>query len=123
REHAVEALEQILAVVLVEMTDDFAVGACAKAMPLPLELTAQLRVIVDFPVVEQGDGPVGVEQRLVAMGDVVDGETSHAALERPVGVVTVGVRAAMAQRLHHAVQHVRRYRALEPETGDTAHGY
>ena len=74
-EHAVEVGQEIEPAVLVEMDDDLGVGMIGgEAVAGALELLAQLDVIVDLAVEDDGDGLVLVEDRLLAGGDVDDGE-------------------------------------------------
>jgi hypothetical protein len=50
--HAIEALEELLAMIGVEVTDDLAVRASPESLPLRLELATELGIVVDLPVVE-----------------------------------------------------------------------
>ena len=74
-EHAVEVGQEIEPAVLVEMDDDLGVGMIGgEAVAGALELLAQLDVIVDLAVEDDGDRLVLVEDRLLAGGDIDDGE-------------------------------------------------
>ena len=121
RKHAIQALEQVFAVVRVKMTDDLAVAIGPEAMPLPLELTPQLGIVVDLAVVDQHDLAALAIERLVAVGEVNDGETPHADRVRAVPEVTVGVRTAMHQRAYHAAQHVFANELMRQEPCDATH--
>ncbi len=91
REHAPQPLEEAVAVLLVEMDEDLGVAVGGEPVPEPLQLLAQLAVVVDLAVLDDRDRPVLVGDRLVAVLEVDDREApggkSHAVgLEEPVAV-------------------------------------
>ena len=72
REHAAQAIEQPIAMALVQRDDDLAVAVRQESVAVLLELAAQLAVVVDLAVADQQDRAVGVVQRLLAAGKVDD---------------------------------------------------
>ena len=77
-EHPVQEGRELLAMLLPEMGDDLTIRRCREAVPLGLESTSQLAIVVDLPIEDQTDRPVFVEQRLVSTGQVDDGKSAHA---------------------------------------------
>ena len=73
-ELAVEHPGHAGAVLLVEVQQDLDLGVGAKDVALGGKGCAQLEVVVDLAVEDDGDGLVLVEDRLLAGGDVDDGE-------------------------------------------------
>src|SRR6185369_14253054 len=77
-EHAVELSDHSVAVLFIQVRQDFSVGSAAKCMSAFFEFRAQLAIVVDFAVEDHGDAPVFVENRLFACDEIDDGESSHA---------------------------------------------
>src|SRR5947207_2377669 len=71
REHPVEALDERLAIALVEMDNDLRVRARLERVALGSELVAQLREVVDLPVEDRPDPAALVALRLIP-GDEID---------------------------------------------------
>jgi hypothetical protein len=79
REHPVEALDEGLAELLVEVDDHLAVRARAEGVPLRAQLVAQGLEVVDLAVDHDRDGAVLVDQGLRGLGrEVDDGEAAVA---------------------------------------------
>ena len=78
REHAAQAVGEIVAILLVEVDDDLAVRMMGtEAVALCLELSAQLDMVVDLAV-EHGDNLFVLgKDRLFAGLDVDDGKAPH----------------------------------------------
>jgi hypothetical protein len=64
-ELALQVLEDAFAVFLVEVDDDLGVGVRAEDVALGLELRLALRIIEQLAVVDDGDGAILVEDRLM----------------------------------------------------------
>ena len=101
REHAAQAPRELGAVLLVEMQVHLRVAVGAKHVALSLELAAQLGVVVDLPVLDDGARPVLVRDRLVAAGEVDDREAPRGETDGAVDVLAAAVRAAMDEQRAH----------------------
>ncbi len=109
REHAVEALDAFGSPVRIGVEHDLGVGVGSKGAPLSLQLEPQLAVVVELAVV--GDDVVagGIDHRLVALGPRIDDrEAAIGEPDRPVGVLTLAIRAAVGDDVAHAPK--QRYR-------------
>jgi len=106
-EHAVKALEQVLAVMLVKVTNHLAVGTGLEQVAFRFKFAAQLPIIVDLAIVEQCDAAIGVEERLVAAVQIVDREPAHPGVIVAVVIVTGRIRTAVTQRRHHRLDRSR----------------
>ena len=123
-EHAVQAMHESVALGLVQMDQDLAVGAGLEARALGLQLGAQLAVVVDLAIADQPDRVVGIAQRLVAAAQVDDRQAAHRDAAGAVDVHAFVVGAAVAREVAHRRQQCRRDRpAVEvDESVDAAHG-
>ena len=86
RPHAVEALDAVVAPLLVGGEHDLGVGLRPEAVAVRLELSAQLDVVVDLAVVEELQRAVLARERLAASVGQVDDREPRVA-ERDAGVV------------------------------------
>ena len=77
-EHAVEMLEEVRPLVLVEVDDHFGVAVRAEAMAGAFQPPAQLAEVVDFAVEDDPDRAVFVRQRLLPAGQVDDRQPAMA---------------------------------------------
>ena len=77
RVHARDAIEKLVAVLLVEMQDDFDVAVSAERVPGLEELRAQLAVVVDLAVADDPESFVFVRDGLMAAGEVDDRQPAH----------------------------------------------
>ena len=75
-EHAAQARGEVESVLLVEVDDHLGVAVAREAVPLRLELGAQLAVVVDLAVLDDLQAPVLVRERLVAGVEVDDRESA-----------------------------------------------
>src|SRR5215217_2268403 len=76
--HAVELADHSVAVLFVQVRQDFGVGSAAKCMSTFFEFRAQLAIVVDLAVENYRDAPVFVENRLFTRDEIDDREPSHA---------------------------------------------
>ncbi len=121
REHAAQAMEQPVAVALVQRDDDLAVAVRQKCVAVALELAAQLAVVVDLPVADQEDRAVGVVQRLLAAREIDDRQAAVAERRELVVIDPFAVRAAMRERVQHAAHRAVARRIRIDDTCDAAH--
>ncbi len=127
REHAAQWLHAIRAVLFVEPEDHLRVAARVEDHALALEIGSQFGEVVDLPVENNGEPPVGGGHRLVASGAEVEhretcvGEAGRALLLRPNSGV---IRAAVPHRQLHAAQRGCRAEALvgRQNSRNAAHG-
>jgi hypothetical protein len=75
-----------------------------KAVARALQRFAQLDVVVDLPVEDDGDRPILIENRLLAGLHVDDGEPAHSERNIRSFPIARGVGAAMMQTLRHQFQ-------------------
>ena len=124
-EHAVEALDEAGAPLLVGVQGDLDVAAARERVPGRDQLGAQLPVVVDLAVADEVHGAVLGRERLPAPGHVDDGQAAHAEPgpgERHLAVV---VGPAVPQRTHHRRELRGGNRPLRipgGDAGDSAHG-
>jgi hypothetical protein len=77
-EHAPQVADAVLAVLLVEVQDDFHVGAGAEAVARREQPLAQLGAVVDLAVADQRDVAGLVEDRLGAALEIDDAQAAEA---------------------------------------------
>src|SRR6185312_6944533 len=103
-EHAAKSLDAIAAPLLPGMDDHLGVAPCAEAVAGTLEFRNQLLEIVDFAVENDCDRMVLVEHRLLAMGDVDNGEPAVTKADAAIDVESRSVRPAMGKGIGHPHQ-------------------
>jgi hypothetical protein len=121
-EHAVQTSGELGAPLLVAVHQHFGVGMVGtEHVAAPLELPAQLNVVIDLAVEDDTDSRVLVPHRLHAAGRVADGEPLVPEINRLGGVDmdAVLVRPAVNQRARHRDQIVPI--AAPDEARDPAH--
>ena len=107
RPHPVEAVEAVLAPLLVRVHDDFRVGVRAEAVAVRLELAPQLDEVVDLAVEGDPDRPVLVAERLVSRSrEVLDREAARAEHEIAGGRVRLATRRVGSVERQHCVGRV-----------------
>ena len=111
REHALQPLDASLAFLFVEVQDRFGVAARAVAVPAPLEIRPQLRVVVDLAVEDDPHRLVFVGHRLVAAGHIDDRQAPVAEAGGTVDVEAGGVRTAVLQARRACARGARPRRA------------
>ena len=100
------------------MREHLGVAVRAKPVAGALELAAQLLVVVDLAVLDDGDRAVLVRERLVARLEVDDREPARGEADVAVDERAVGVGAAVDERRAHLVQTAR----VADDPADSAHG-
>ena len=95
-EHPPEPGQAVFPVLLVGVEDDLRVARRGEAVPLALQLGAELLEVIDLPVEGDPDGAVLVAHRLVAAGEVDDAQPPL-----PEGHAAVGVRAPLVRAPVH----------------------
>src|SRR6202022_867451 len=104
--HAAEMLHAIAAIFLVEVNNRFGVAASAVAVPLGLEIGAQVGVVIDFAVVDNPDVMVFVGKRLMAGLNVNNAQPPHGQTDIFLDEKPFVVGSAMHNALIHAGEHV-----------------
>ena len=123
REHPAQPAREVVAVLLVQVDEHLGVAAGAEAMTGRLELSPQLPVVVDLPVLDDVDGAVLVRDRLVAALEVDDREPAGREADTALDERPVGVGAAVDKR----GAHLREPRGVDGaargrDSADPAHG-
>ncbi len=119
-ELAAQLLEDALAVLLVEVDDDLGIGVGAEDVALGLQLCLALGIVEQLAVVDDGDGAILVEDRLLAVAETDDGEAAVGEPEAGAQEEAVVVRAAVPERLRHALQGRRVRLPLASEVDDSS---
>ena len=83
--------------VLVEVNDHLGVGLRREPMTLPLELDAQLAVVVDLAVEHEPNRAVLVRDRLVSRLEIDDREPPETEAERDPVVVLLDVQSLVVR--------------------------
>ena len=104
REHAAEACHAGFAPGFPCMDDDFGVGMGAEGMAQRLQFGHQFLEVVDFAVEHHDDRAVLVEQRLLAGGQVDDGQAPVPQPQPGLQMQAAFVGAAMELGFVHAMQ-------------------
>ena len=94
-EHAVEAIEYLVAPLLVSVDDDFGVRVGAENVTVPLQFAPELGEVIDFAVENHPHGFFLVRHGLVPAAEIDDREPAKAESERAGDVVALVIRAAM----------------------------
>ncbi len=107
-EHAVEMSNELIAVFLVEVNDDFGVATSLEMVALRLQISAQLAKVVDLAVADHPDGSVLVRDWLVTTAQIDDRKSAHAHRERTIRIAAFVIRTAMDRHFGHAREQYRR---------------
>ena len=124
-ELSAQLLEDAFAVFLVEVDDDLGVGVRAEDVALGLQLRLALGIVEQLAVVDDGDGLILVEDRLLAVAEPDDRQAAVGEAEAGADEIAVVVRTAVPERLRHALQSGRVRLTLSREVNDSsdaAHG-
>ena len=119
REHPADALEEALAVLLVEVRDDLDVPDAAERVPLRLELGTQLAVVVELAVDDRYHVAALVRDRLVASLEVDDREPPHRQPGTLADPAALAVGPAVPEQLHGIERLGAR---VSDDAEDPAHG-
>jgi len=126
REHPVQMIDAVLAVLFVCVDDGFGVGVRTEDVALSRQRLLQLAMVVDLAVEDNPDGSILVGERLRAAGAIDDGQPSVRERDPRPRKIPFAVRAAMGNPSRH-----RRDGCLDrwieiaieaDDTADTAHG-
>ncbi len=110
---------------LVEMDEDLGVRVRRETVAAALQLTAQLAVVVDLAVLDDGDAAVLVGDRLVAVLEVDDRESPHRQRNPALVEETIAVRSAMVEPRVHRPDRLdvgNRTPLSRGHSADAAHG-
>ncbi len=107
RELAIEVVQAVRAVILVQVQDDFRVAVGGEAMPAPLQFRAQFDVVEHLAVEDDPQAAVFIADRLVAAGEVDDAQAGVAKPHVRIAVHAESVRAAVPNHAQHAQQYGR----------------
>ena len=124
-EHAAQFSKHGVAVLFVQMHEDFGVALRAKNMACGEEVAAEFEVVVDFAVEDDADGFVLVPDGLPAAFEINDAEPPHAEREAGHGVQARAVRPAVGDEVEHPLQmraRIRGGRRRVDKAGDATHG-
>ena len=124
-EHAVEALEHLVAPLLVSVDDDLGVRPRAERVAESFQLAPQLQKIVDLAVEHHPDGLVLIGHGLMTAREIDDGEPPKAESDRPRHVVPLIVRAPVDEGPCHVFDVRAQDGSLDAEvvlSTDSAHG-
>jgi len=121
-EHAPQAGDRPLAVLLVGVQDRLGVRVGGEGVAARHELGAQLAVVVDLAVEDDRHRSILVEDRLPSPREVDDAESPHPQADPPLDVEPLRVGAAVDYSLAHAVEQLGLDRAdIADHDTDSAH--
>jgi hypothetical protein len=100
----IELIDEGVSVLLVRMHDRFGVGAGAENMSDALQVGAQLELIEYLAVEDGPDGLVFVTDRLIASGQIDDGEARVRQAHGAALMEAEAIGPAVTQRADHALQ-------------------
>ena len=120
REHPAQPLRELEAVLLVQVDERLGVRVRPVRVARAHELARELRVVVDLAVLDDDAAAVLVEDRLVAAGEVDDGQPPRRERHRPLDVLAGAVGAAVLERRAHPLEPGAVGRACK--STDPAHG-
>jgi hypothetical protein len=124
REHAPEMIHEGGAVLLVEMRDHLAVSVGLEPMTGPLEIPAELQVVVYLAVEHAPDGAVLVGYGLGALLEVDDAQTPESKPQRPILMEALVVWPPVDHGGRHGTERIHpdgSGRSIVVYTGNTAH--
>jgi len=110
-ELAVQPVEHRVAPLGVGVQQNLGVAACPEHVATSRQLVFEAGEIEDLAVIHDDEGAVAVRHRLRAPREVDDTEPRVREADALVGVQAEAVRAAMADRRGHALEHRRRHAA------------
>src|SRR5262245_61877151 len=100
-------LEECVSVLLPKMGKQLGVGGGAEVVAFPLELSALLGVVKQLAIEDHPDGAVLVGDRLLAVAEADNAQSSVGEVQAVVAEEAVLIRAAVVERGRH-----RRHGAL-----------
>src|SRR5881397_1926791 len=112
-------LDASLAVILVQMHQDFGIAFCLKPVPLRDESITQFLEIVDLSVHHHADRSALVPDRLASPNHINDAQTAHSQADRIFDIPPLIVRPTMDQGSDHPGQALVVPKSSKP--ADSAH--
>src|SRR5216683_5442946 len=100
--------DTIITILLVGVNNCLCITISSKAMPSLLEFFLKLRIIIDFPIEDDDDALIFVENGLMAASKVDNGEAAHTqgnSLPYPGPLI---IRPTVTNDLAHAVYELLR---------------
>jgi hypothetical protein len=126
RELAVDAVDEINPVFLVQVWEHFGIAARRKTVALPRQARAEISVVEDFAIADADDGPLLVEEWLASRSLIDDRKAPKAERHALGGEARLIVRPTVGDCLQHALENaaIRRRPAMRIEVpGDATHVY
>src|SRR6266542_3005665 len=117
-EHALEPADRVGTEALVQRYDGLDVSGGAERVALPSALPAELGRIVDLAVAHHPDRAVRALKRLVAGGEIHDGEPARADARALVAHDLLAVRPAVRERSRHRPEAARMTQRATRERDD-----
>jgi len=103
-EHAAEPRDRVLAPLLIGVHDDFGVAVGSEPMTALLQLDAQRREVVDFPVEADPHGAVLIRQRLRPGRQIDDAQAPVPESDAGADKEALTIRAAVRDRASHPLE-------------------
>src|ERR1043166_5254193 len=101
------------------MRDELGVAVGAKLVPLGVKLCFDFRIIEEFAVEDDADGPVFVADGLFAVGESNDGKPAIGKADAGAKKIAVLIRPAMRDRVCHPPHDLRLDRRRFDEVDDS----
>src|SRR5262249_17012602 len=120
---AIELGNAIVAIDLVGVGDHLGVRARAEAMPMPLQTPAQLREVVDLPVLDHVDRAVLVGKGLLSGLEIDDAQSSSPERDLVIDVEPSSAWPSVTHGVRHATERAAGLfgPSVHEEAGDPAH--
>src|SRR5690349_16001762 len=91
-EDAIEVLRKGLALLFVEVDEDFGIGLCAEYVAAPFEIGTQLGGVVDLAVVDDPDRLIFIGDGLIPTSHIDDPQSAAAEIDAGLRAKTFGIR-------------------------------
>src|SRR5206468_3127031 len=114
-EHPIEAVEDIVAPLLVTVDDYLCVRSGTERVAVRFELARELQEVVNFAVEHHPNGSVAVRHGLVAASQIDDGEPAKAEAEWSHDIVPLVIRASVDKGLGHHLDVLAKNGSLTPK--------
>ncbi len=102
--HAAQSFDTGRPEFLIEVNDDFGIGAGAEYVTSGKKVVTQLLEVIDLPIKDDPDRAILVGKGLMPGGQIDDGETAKTQAHRTGQIVAVIVGPTMGDRVGHTFQ-------------------
>jgi hypothetical protein len=97
----VEVFKKLRTFFLIEMHEDFSVCVCVKLMPSGHKILPEIRIIKDFTIVDDPDGPILIVDRLITPGQIDNTQPCMCQADLLVEVYPEGIGTPVSNHSQH----------------------